>query len=353
MTSLFLQSATEVTKEWLGEILGTDISRVSIRDNPAFNSSVAHVELTYVSDPGNLPERMVVKVNKEHDGQNEIQFYQLAESINLPMIPRRLGMGYDPHSGSSYLLMEDVSDSHRSPVTREQLIALQGIPERTHLESVVDVIAHFHAAFWDHPGFGTIPVTTEMRGWYRNEDFHTQHVERRAAEWQKFVERFGHDLPLEWIALGESALRALPGLFETRIRPRLSPMRALTLSQGDCYLTQFLVPRAESGPAYLIDFQDACVNFPAYDLVYMFATFWTREQRAGLEKYVLRRYLHGLQSHGLKYTWENLCNDYRLCLCYMLFDAVWNATSGSAKEYWFPKLQCLIQAYQDWDCAEL
>jgi hypothetical protein len=124
MTSLFIQSAKEVTKEWLGEVLGTQISKVSVRENTAFNSSVAHVEVTYVSNLNNLPEHILVKVNKENDGQNEIQFYQLAENINLAMIPRRLGMGYDPQSGSSYLLLEDVSDSHRSPVTPEQLIAL-------------------------------------------------------------------------------------------------------------------------------------------------------------------------------------------------------------------------------------
>ena len=125
------------------------------------------------------------------------------------------------------------------------------------------------------------------------------------------------------------------------------------MSQGDCYLTQFLVPHSNSGQSYLVDFQDACINFPAYDLVYMFATFWTRAQRAAQEEYVLRRYLHSLQSHGVKYTWEILCDDYRLCLHYMLFDAVWNATSGSAREYWLPKLHCLIQAYQDWDPAKL
>lgn len=125
------------------------------------------------------------------------------------------------------------------------------------------------------------------------------------------------------------------------------------MSQGDCYLSQFLVPRAESGSSYLIDFQDACVNFPTYDLVYMFASFWTREQRGQYEEPSLRRYLSRLQSKGVNYDWAALCDDYRLCLCYMFFDAVWNATAGSSKEYWLPKMNCLVAAHQDWECGKL
>ena len=349
----FIQSANEVAVEWLGKILESDISNLSIRENLAFNSSVAHLEVEYVSNPQGLPNRVLVKINKEHDGQNEVQFYRFANGMSLPMIPRRLGMDYDPESGLSYLLLEDISDTHIPPLTREQMKALNGVPSQVQLESIVDVIAEFHAAFWEHPSFGTIPDTTEMRWWYRDENFHAKHVERRAGEWAKFKEMYANDVPLEWIDLGESALAALSKLFESRIKPRLNGRRALTMSQGDCYLSQFLVPRAESGSSYLIDFQDVCVNFPTYDLVYMFASFWTREQRGQYEEPSLRRYLGNLQSKGVRYDWSALCDDYRLCLCYMLFDAVWNAASGSAKEYWFPKLSCLISAYQDWECAGL
>lgn len=37
----------------------------------------------------------------------------------------------------------------------------------------------------------------------------------------------------------------------------------------------------------------------------------------------------------------------------MLFYPVWDQTNGSSKDYWWPKMQCLISAYQDWECAEL
>ncbi len=216
-----------------------------------------------------------------------------------------------------------------------------------------NALARFHAAFWGHPSFNTIPGLTEMRWWYRDAGFHDKHVERRAGEWRKFKENFGGDVPSEWLALGESALAGLPGLFKRYIQPRLDSMQSLTISHGDCYLTQFLVPRSGKGSAFLVDFQDASLNFPAYDLVYLLCTFWTRAQRAHHEERLLRRYLNELNRLGVGYTWENLSQDYRLCIAYMFFDAVWNTSSGSSRDYWFPKLSCLVSAYQDWDCAGL
>src|SRR5688572_12225453 len=109
MPTQFLQSANEVTPEWLEQILNTKISDFSTRENLAFNSSIVHVNVKYASNSGQFPENLIVKINKEHEGQNEIQFYRFAENIDLPMIPRRLSMDYDSTSGNSYLIIEDIS----------------------------------------------------------------------------------------------------------------------------------------------------------------------------------------------------------------------------------------------------
>ena len=350
--SLMIESLDDATPAWLGDVLHVKVANISSTANDAFNSSIAHLNVKY-SEPVDLPSRLILKLNNDHAGQYEIQFYRFAENIDLSMMPRRLGMEYDSSTGFSFLLLEDISDSHMTPIRRDQLLALNGVPDMEQLEMIVDAVAGFHAAFWEQPSLGSVSDTTEMRSWYRDDDFHAKHVERRRNEWAKFLELYRDELPKEWITLGESILESLPKLFESRIKPRLSPRRALTMSQGDCYLTQFLVPREGFGQAYLIDFQDACVNFPTFDLVFMFATFWTHEQRAGIEQKLLHRYLDTLTTHGIDYDWDLLCDDYRLCLSYMFFDAVWNATSGSRREYWKPKLSCLIAAYQDWKCGDL
>ena len=347
-----ISSATEITKEWLEDVLEAQILQISTRGNTAFNSSITHLDVTYSSGV-KLPRKLLVKLNSEHNGRDEIQFYRFAENMDLSMIPQHFGLGYDPQSGLSFLILEDISETHRLAVSREQLIGLNGVPSSEHLESVVECIAQFHAAFWEHPQFGRTPVTTEMRWWYRDEEFHTKHVERRKREWAKFIEMYKDEIPQEWRVLGERALERLPKLFESRIKPRLVSKQALTLSQGDCYLSQFLVPRGGSGKSYLIDFQEISINFPTYDLVYMFATFWTREQRALHEESLLQRYQHELNRRGIQYDWKMLHDDYQLALSYMLFDPVFYATSGSSREYWKPKMKCLVAAYQDWKCAEV
>jgi hypothetical protein len=45
--------------------------------------------------------------------------------------------------------------------------------------------------------------------------------------------------------------------------------------------------------------------------------------------------------------------DYRMMIIFMIFDPIWNQTTGSPHEYWWPKLRCLSSAFQDLDCAEL
>jgi hypothetical protein len=112
----------------------------------------------------------------------------------------------------------------------------------------------------------------------------------------------------------------------------------------------------EERAAYLIDFDSVSANLPAYDLVYMFPTFWTPAQRkeAGREEKLLRRYHEALLAHGVTgYTWQDLLRDYRLCVLYMIFDPVWDQTSGASEAYWLPKLRCLTGAFMDLDCLSL
>jgi hypothetical protein len=88
----------------------------------------------------------------------------------------------------------------------------------------------------------------------------------------------------------------------------------------------------------------------------MFATFWTSEQRKqhGREENLLRRYHAALQAGGISgYSRHDLLRDYRLCVLYMIFDPVWDQTSGASTAYWLPKLHCLTSAFQDLDCFSL
>jgi hypothetical protein len=195
-----------------------------------------------------------------------------------------------------------------------------------------------------------------VRPWYRDAEHYRQHIARRQREWASFLAEVGDWFPADLRALYEQTLAALPGLWDRYLAPRVLPLRGITLSNGDCYFAQFLCPQQTTDTVYIIDFQDVSANFGPYDLVYLFPSFWTPEQRReqNREMRLLDRYHRALRASGVRdYLWNDLLTDYRLMVLFMIFDPVWNQTSGSGKDYWWPKLQCLTAAYQDLDCAAL
>ena len=83
------------------------------------------------------------------------------------------------------------------------------------------------------------------------------------------------------------------------------------------------------------------------------ATFVTPDQRreGGFEARLQRRYA-GLVAAGGRYTWEDSYDDYRLGIAdYWLFYPIWDEVNGSGRDYWWPKLRCLVGAYRDLECA--
>jgi len=176
--------------------------------------------------------------------------------------------------------------------------------------------------------------------------------------WDALPRLAGTSLPAPILALGEDILAGLPSLWDPTLAKRMASRRHITVSHGDCYLSQFLCPvsGAQDRDVYLIDFQGACGDLPAMDLVFLLAAFWTPEQRREerREERMLRIYLDALGRHGVTgYTWDDLVADYRISLAYMLFYPAWDAVNGSGRDYWEPKLRTLASAAEDWGRWEL
>ena len=149
----------------------------------------------------------------------------------------------------------------------------------------------------------------------------------------------------------------LATLWATRLRPRFDPPHQLTLVHGDAYLANFLTPkRSFTARAYLIDWQSPSFDLGAVDLVNLCVPFWSREQRVneGHERWVLRRYHRRLVASGVEgYDWSDLILDYRVALADWTLVAVQDAYDGSSRDYWLPKMRCLLDAYEDWHCSRL
>ena len=88
------------------------------------------------------------------------------------------------------------------------------------------------------------------------------------------------------------------------------------------------------------------------------ATFWTPAQRAegDRERRLLRRYLAGLHRHGVgpaHFGWDDLVLDYRAMLAWRTLHPLWDYANGSTRDYWWPKMTCLTNAYREWDYETL
>jgi hypothetical protein len=358
-----------ITPEWLtsalregGALPQGEVAAVHLRANDAFNSAAAHLEVRYSSDaPETAPRRLFLKraIAAEwalRAGAREVAFYQFVapHRARLPMLVPCYAAAVDAASGQSFCLLLDVSETHAPPVTREQLIA-GAVPAEALLDQVVDALAAFHAFWWEHPLLGQ--STFELPSWYADEARHAQFVEETRRNWARFLEAEGAWFPEALRLLYEQVLAGYPVLWERYIRQRVATHRRMTLSHGDCYLSQFLCPApGTSSQTYLIDFQGPAADFGAMDLVFLFATFWPPAQRreGQREERLLRRYHQALAAQGVRgYSWETLLTDYRLALTYMLSYPVWDRNNGSRKDYWWPKLQCLAGAFQDWQCFKL
>lgn len=353
-------SDAPVTPAWLtvalrqhGALPTGAVAHVTPRANTAFNSAALHLELAYTPDaPASAPTRLFLKRNiaapwAAAAGAREVAFYHMIapHAAHLPMIVPCFGAEADETTGQSYCLLLDVGETHTAPVTRDDLLAGRGVPTPAHLDAVVDTIAAFHAYWWQHPALGH--GAPDITPWYRDRACWDTYLKESHDEWASFIAAEGHWFPADLRALYERILAGQPAWWE----------RYLALSHCDGYLSQYLCPReGHTGPTYLIDFQGPKGDFCTNDLVHLFATFWTPDQRheADRELRSLRRYHTALQAHGVRdYLWNELLDDYRLMLTCMLQLTVWDQTNGSDRSYWWPKMQCLAAAYRDHDAARL
>jgi thiamine kinase-like enzyme len=367
----YLPPPEPVTPAWLTTILRTspaltsgDVAGVAIHATGAFNSRTRRLDLVYSADAvGRLPAQLILKQPipeqwAQEAGLDEVRFYQLVTTLDPspPAIVPCYGAAFDPDSGDSYLLLEDLSAMHTHPVSREQQIGLtESVPADDAIWQVVEALARHHAYWWNHP---TLRTDVFHEGyWSRNAERFQLYLERRRASWNRLLAGAAGWLPNDVRELYEAVLDRLERHWSRDLEPRFRSNTHLTLIHGDSYFSNFLCPRpGVNADTFLIDWQSPTVDLAGYDLANLVATFWTPEQRheAQREQRILQHYYAALVAHGVQdYRWEDLLADYRAGLIYWLLVPVQDAGDGSSEGYWWPKMQCLMAAFQDWECAAL
>lgn len=362
---------TQLSPEWLTQTLQQAgvlpqgyVATVQERKNAAFNSHMLHLTLSYSEDaPSTAPRFLVYKTNLQTQwakeaGRAEVAFYRQVGA--LPDHPRITvpcyAAEYDPSTGDSYLLLLDFSDTHHAPLTRDQqLTPGDNLPTDADAAAVVDTLARFHAYWWEHPRLGT--ETFAIAHWFQDDESYIGYMQKRSTAFHELMIAESDWFPAEAAEVYESVLAGMPHLWERYWRPRIATLRHLTLTHGDSYFANFLCPDdGETHNTYLIDWQSPETLWAASDLANLMATFWTWEQREEnrREERLLHRYHEGLKAAGvIGYGWDDLVRDYRLAIIDWLLVPLQDRRDGSRKEYWWHKMQCLIKAFEDWQCERL
>jgi thiamine kinase-like enzyme len=359
-----------ITPDWLTTVLQQagvlrqgNVTQVEGEKTAAFNSVTSRLIMQYSADAAaDAPTRLILKRNAPtawgiEDGAEEVKFYTLMASLpdHPGIIVPCYAATYDKQSGDSYLLLQDLSATHRPPLTRDQQISLEGVPSAADLAGVVEALAQLHAYWWEHPLLET--DTFVIGYWSRTRDRFEQYLQRRTTSWNRLMAQEGDSFPPDLRALYERVLARLPQHWERYVEPRFRSRQRLTLIHGDSYFANFLCPKPPaSGPTYILDWQSPGFDICGHDLANLCAPFWTPEQRYEnqREEQALRRYHATLQALGVNdYAWDDLVTDYQIGLIFWLLMPVQDGADGSRKDYWWPKMQCLVAAFQDWRCEEL
>lgn len=331
----------------------------------AFNSQTSFLRVGYSEDaPPDLPTAFVLKQNLPEEwgkvaGAEEVKFYQLVATLpnHPPITIPCYAAVYDETHRDSYLLLQDLSATHAPPVPRDVqlLMSDEGVPPKMVIGAVVDTLAQLHAYWWQHPLWAT--DTFSVGYWSRNADRFAQYLARRHASWKRLYDQVQEWLPTEVDDRYEQIFAHLEGHWAEHLYPRFQRGKQITLIHGDTYFANFLSPKAgATGRTYLFDWQSPSFDLGTYDLANLCATFWSSKQRNQLDREmsILLRYHQGLQRHGVtNYSWEQLLTDYRSALIFWVLMPVQDGADGSPMSYWWPKMQCLLAAFEEWECGEL
>jgi hypothetical protein len=272
------------------------------------------------------------------------------------MIVRCYAAGRDEAGGASFVLLEDLSATHRLALTRDQqLTPGENVPADAALMQAVEALARFHAYWWEHPSLGS--GVAQLGRWFRDAAHHARYIERRTAAWASLIGGEGAWFPTDLRQIYERVLAGLPGRWDRLLARRFATLANITLAHGDAYFANVLCPiHPAAGGAYLIDWQSPYAHLGADDLVTMCATFWTPEQRRAdrREERALRHYHAVLLANGVtRYAWDDLLTDYRIGVIDWLLVPLQDRMDGSRRDYWWPKMQCLAGAFRDLGCADL
>ncbi|MAU02186.1 MAG: hypothetical protein CL608_34040 [Anaerolineaceae bacterium] len=357
-TTKVITDLEQITPEWLtavlhqsGALTAGEIASFTANSGGGHWSSNAQLALLYSDNAqGDCPTHLFLKMVDTNTGNGEFFLpaevtYYTRDYVDLPDAPlvRCYDGAYDPEQKRYHLLLDDLSATHKAAYDLQPTLA--------HGQALAEALAVIHAHWWGEARLGQIGAS-----------FHDAAHLRRFAEIGEpgiphVHTHFGARLKPHWPATIEQIFAALPH----RLAARAKDKTDFTLLHGDPNPGNMLVPHVGERPLYLIDQQPFDWSITtwsgAFDLAYVMALYWETELRRELEMPVLRHYHHTLTKRGVHgYSWEQMFDDYRLCVALMVPAAVEYMRDGGDpdwNEFRLGLVSRTLTACDDLNCEQL
>ena len=309
------RTSSEITAEWLNEVLSPDIrdgaavtaiETTVIGEGVGFVGEVARLTLTYDRPAPDAPASIISKVPTANDGfrnlgmmlglyQRENAFYTHAADATPVRLPGAYHLAGDPASQSFVLLLEDLATMR--PGNQLASCSL----EEAH--AAVETAAALHARWWNSPLLG------EFAPWLPGAGdpyfLLLQAVFQNAIP--AFNDIYGH--------LISPAVSHLVDVYGERYQELVASLAttSVTLVHGDYRLDNMMFARNPGDPPIaIIDWQLCFQSIPQWDIAYFLAGNFDPEFRRAHQHDLLRAYHQSLQDHGVVgYSFDQCWTDYR------------------------------------------
>ncbi|MCB0034329.1 MAG: phosphotransferase [Anaerolineales bacterium] len=348
----------QVTPAWLTAVLTQNgalqaghVTAIETADGRGNWSQNGVLKIQYSDDAlGERPLTLFLKLvdtdtgDGEYFDDSEVTYYtrDYVGVENAPLIRCYEG-AYAAEQMRYHLLLEDLSDTHEECRYKE--------PTLEYGEALAEGLAVLHAHWW-----GAERLTTAVAPIHPPE-FMQRFVDIAAPGVEPIISHHAADLKPHWPAL----MREIYAHHPQALIDRTKNAHGFTLIHGDVNPSNILAPKRGERPLYIIDRQpfdwSLTTWLGVYDLAYAMVLYWETDKRRELERPILRHYHEQLYQHGVQdYSWEQLWDDYRLCVAMGVYIATEWCRGGDTerwREIWMFELRRSLTACDDLACAEL
>lgn len=311
--------------------------------------SITSYKVTYSADATpNAPVSLILKLSHNY---REAKLYELASSSTSLKAIIAPCYAYGSSSTGSYVLLKDLSATHQ-PISLAEERTLSEVELRYQIIKMCKTLAQFHAFWWEHPQLDVLLQTLSLNG--LENDQSVREYQARLAEQYETFSSCVHNFPQYMDDIFRRLLTNFTAIWETYFKKRLMTLSGVTLIHGDSHPSNFLSSKLAVGKPVVIDFENLSVFFGAFDLVYLFTFCPPRLKTADYIKLLINEYHRELLKQGLcNFRLSELVNDFRLMITVLIFLPIIQQTYGVEKEYWWPRLVRLLDAYQELECDAL